>query len=101
MIGADQGPAYPGIPNHEPNVEQGRRAAEHVRRNAVFLREIGNGAYLSESNYFDENSQNNYWGNNHNRLAQIKQKYDPDDLFYVHNGVGSEQWSNNGFTRQL
>jgi FAD/FMN-containing dehydrogenase len=39
------------------------------------------------------------WGGNYARLAQIKQKYDPDGLFFVHNGVGSEQWSTDGFTR--
>jgi hypothetical protein len=33
------------------------------------------------------------------RLAQIKKKHDPDGLFFVHNGVGSEQWTPDGFTR--
>src|SRR5262249_36945990 len=31
-----------------------------------------------------------YWGDNYARLAEIKNKYDPDGLFIVHNGVGSE-----------
>ena len=101
MIGADQGPAYPGIPDHEPDVERGRRAAEHVHRNAAVLQEIGNGAYVSESNFFDADFQNSYWGDNYRRLAQIKQEYDPEGLFFVHNGVGSEQWSADGFTRRL
>jgi len=26
-------------------------------------------------------------------LAEIKRKYDPDGLFFVHSRVGSEQWS--------
>jgi hypothetical protein len=29
----------------------------------------------------------------------VKAKYDPEGLFFVHNGVGSEQWSPDGFTR--
>jgi len=29
----------------------------------------------------------------------VKKKYDPDGLFFVHNGVGSEEWSRDGFTR--
>jgi hypothetical protein len=32
------------------------------------------------------------------RLA-IKQKYDPDGLFFAHHGVGGEAWSEDGFTR--
>ena len=57
------------------------------------------GAYVSESNYFQKDFQQAYWGGNYTRLAEIKTKYDPDGLFIVHNGVGSEQWSADGFTR--
>jgi len=57
------------------------------------------GAYLSESNFFESDFEHSYWGTNHARLAQIKKKYDPDGLFFVHNGVGSEQWTPDGFTR--
>jgi hypothetical protein len=32
-------------------------------------------------------------------LAAVKKKYDPDGLFTVHHGVGSEEWSAYGFTR--
>jgi Berberine and berberine like len=40
-----------------------------------------------------------YWGRNYHRLVEIKRKYDPDGLFFVHNGVGSEKWSADGFTK--
>jgi hypothetical protein len=33
------------------------------------------------------------------RLRQIKDKYDPDGLFFVHHGVGSEDWSADGFEK--
>jgi hypothetical protein len=33
-------------------------------------------------------------------LAEVKKKYDPDGLFFVRHGVGSEQWSADGFTRR-
>jgi hypothetical protein len=57
------------------------------------------GSYVSESNYFEKDWQQSYWGTNYQRLADIKRKYDPDGLFFVHNGVGSEQWSTDGFTK--
>ena len=30
---------------------------------------------------------------------EVKNRYDPDGLFFVHHGVGSERWSADGFTR--
>jgi hypothetical protein len=32
-------------------------------------------------------------------LKQIKRRYDPEGLFFVHHSVGSEGWSADGFTR--
>ncbi len=101
-IAADaQGPAYPGIPGHEPSVVKGRKAAERVDRCMSQLRALvpDPGSYVSESNYFEKGWQHSYWGSNYPRLAEIKRKYDPDGLFFVHNGVGSEQWSADGFTK--
>ena len=57
------------------------------------------GSYVNETNYFEKDWQRAFWGDNYSRLAEIKQKYDPDGLFFVHNGVGSERWSSDGFTR--
>jgi hypothetical protein len=54
---------------------------------------------VSESNYFEKQWQQSFWGTNHRRLAAAKAKYDPQGLFFVHHGVGSEQWSADGFTR--
>ena len=59
------------------------------------------GSYVSESNYFNESWQQAFWGNNYQRLLAVKAKYDPDGLFFVHHGVGSEAWSPDGFTRFL
>jgi hypothetical protein len=57
------------------------------------------GAYVSESNFFESDFQHAYWGKNFARLADVKKKYDPNGLFFVHNGVGSERWSPDGFTK--
>ena len=59
------------------------------------------GSYVSESNYFNESWQQAFWGNNYQRLLAVKAKYDPDGLFFVRHGVGSEAWSRDGFTRFL
>jgi hypothetical protein len=101
IAGDAQGPAYPGIPGHEPSVADGRKAAARVHECMEQLRAIvpNPGAYVSESNYFEKGWQQAYWGSNYLRLAEIKKKYDPDGLFFVHNGVGSEQWSADGFTK--
>ncbi len=56
-------------------------------------------SYVSESNYFNESWQQAFWGGNYRRLHDVKLKYDPDGLFYVRHGVGSEAWSADGFTR--
>jgi len=101
IVADGQGPAYPGIPGQEPSVAEGRKAAGRIDKCIDQLRAVTGqtGAYVSESNYFEKGWQQAYWGSNYPRLAEIKKKYDPDGLFFVHNGVGSEQWSADGFTK--
>ena len=57
------------------------------------------GSYVSEFDDFEADWQSAFWGANYSRLRQVKDKYDPDGLFVVHHGVGSEDWSADGFTR--
>ena len=52
-----------------------------------------------ETDYFDANWQDYFWGDNYARLKRIKQKYDPDGLFFLPHGMGGEDWSADGFTR--
>jgi FAD/FMN-containing dehydrogenase len=101
IVADGQGPAYPGVPGHEPSVEPERKAAVRIDKCMEQLRAVAlnGGAYVSESNYFEKNWQRSYWGSNYPRLLQIKKKYDPAGLFIVHNGVGSEEWSTDGFTK--
>ena len=98
--GVESGPAVPGIPGHEPDMQEARRAADHINKSMETLRQVApdSGSYLSESNFFEPGWQASFWGSNYPRLAQVKKKYDPDGLFFVHHGVGSEEWSADGFT---
>ena len=91
----------PGVPGHEPDLGKGREEASAVAAAADRLRALvpDAGSYANESNYFDRQFAKTYWGPNYPRLAEAKKKYDPQGLFFVHNGVGSEQWSADGFTR--
>lgn len=45
------------------------------------------------------NWKSSYWGPNFDRLAAVKKRYDPKGLFFTHHGVGSDEWSADGFTR--
>ena len=101
IVADGEGPAYPGIPGYEPAVAKGRAAAKAIDQCLEQLRAIAgqSGSYVNETNYFKMGWQQAFWGNNYSRLAKIKQKYDPDGLFFAHNGVGSESWSRDGFTK--
>jgi hypothetical protein len=56
-------------------------------------------SYLAESDFFERGWQVSFWGCNYPRLSAVKERYDPDGLFFVHHGVGSEGWSADGFTK--
>jgi FAD/FMN-containing dehydrogenase len=57
------------------------------------------GCYMSECDYFLADWRRAQWGGNWQRLEAIKRRYDPDGLFIIHHGVGSEDWSEDGFQR--
>ncbi len=101
ILGAEEPPAYPGVPGHEVNAAEGRRDAGAIRRSMAELRKVApdSASYVSESNFFEEQWQRAFWGANYPRLLEAKTKYDPEGLFFVHHGVGSEAWSADGFTR--
>ncbi|OHE96406.1 FAD binding domain-containing protein [Colletotrichum orchidophilum] len=52
----------------------------------------GAGAYMSESDYIEPNFTQAFWGTKYNKALELKKKYDPNDVFYAQNGVGSESW---------
>jgi FAD/FMN-containing dehydrogenase len=101
IIAAGSAPAYPGIPGREPDLTVARRDAGAIDIAMGELRKLvsDGGSYVSETNFFESDWQQSFWGANYPRLQAVKAKYDPDGLFFVHHGVGSEEWSDDGFTR--
>jgi FAD/FMN-containing dehydrogenase len=93
--------AYPGVPGHEPDAAAARTQAEAVDKsmNAILKLLPRVGSYVWETDYFQPHWQEAFWGENYARLLAVKRKYDPDGLFFLHHGVGSEEWSADGFTR--
>jgi len=92
IIGSAQVAAYPGIAGHEPDLEAGREAADSISKAITIIRDAtpGAGTYSNEADYFEPDWQHAFWGTNYARLLEIKRKVDPDNLFHVHHGVGSE-----------
>jgi FAD/FMN-containing dehydrogenase len=102
ITGAFGQPAYPGVPGHEPDEAAARSQAAPVEASMNEIRKLLSrvGSYVWETDYFQENWQDAFWGENYARLRAVKDKYDPNGLFFLHHGVGSEDWSADGFTRR-
>ena len=101
IVAGEGEPAFKNMAGHQPDWERARKAAEQINKAADELLKVAPnaGSYVSESNYFERNWQQSFWGSNYARLATVKKKYDPAGLFFVRHGVGSEEWSDDGFTR--
>jgi len=93
----------PGEPAEgSPQMAQSRERAQRVADAFDALRTVapGAGCYFNECDYFLDDWQRAQWGGHYERLAEIKRRYDPKGLFVVHHGVGSDEWSADGFVRQ-
>jgi FAD/FMN-containing dehydrogenase len=53
----------------------------------------GSGSYMNEADFRQPNWQGVFYGQNYARLLAIKRKWDPESMFYVIKGVGSESWN--------
>ena len=94
-------PLYPGVPWKAPDPATPRNDAQAVDRAMAPLYRIApdGGSYVSESNFFNARWSEAFWGENYPRLLRVKRRYDPEGLFFAHHGVGSEDWSADGFQR--
>jgi FAD/FMN-containing dehydrogenase len=101
IIAGHSPPAFPGLPGQAPDLTAARRDAAAINRamDALLTAVPHAGSYLAESDFFERAWQHAFWGSNYPRLAAVKQHYDPSGLFFVRHGVGSEDWSADGFTR--
>ncbi len=101
ICGALEPPAYPGAAGHEPHPAFARHEAQAVSTAMAPIRRLlaAPASYVAESDYFEPDWRTAYWGANVARLEAVKQRYDPDGLFFVHHGIGSDRWSPDGFTQ--
>jgi len=101
IIADGEGPRFPGQPGAPHDLDAARADARNIDAATAALRKIAprSGSYVSESNYFNANWREEFWGGNYARLRAVKAKYDPEGLFFTHHGVGSEDWSADGFER--
>lgn len=100
-VASEGPPGFPGVAGHEPNVATARRDAAQIGKAMTDLRKVApdGGSYVAECDFFESAWQDASWGRNYPRLLGVKRAYDSDGLFYVRHGVGSEDWSADGFTR--
>ena len=101
ISGAYGPPAYPDVPGHAPDIVAAQARGAKVTAAMDEIRRVvpRAGSYVWETDYAEPHWQEAFWGGNYDRLLAIKSKYDPDGLFFLHHGVGSEDWSADGFTR--
>lgn len=92
IAAAGEQAVYPGIPGHEPDTAQGQRQAAAVTAAMAPIKALRKqpASYFNETDYFQADWQTAFWGDHYARLLQVKNRYDPGGLFYVHHGVGTD-----------
>jgi hypothetical protein len=100
IIGGSGPPNYPKMPGTNPDPVDARTAVTGIADAMDELMSVAPAAnaYVAESDYFQPDWQSAFWGGNYAQLLAIKTRFDPDGLFVIHHGVGSEAWSTDGFT---
>jgi FAD/FMN-containing dehydrogenase len=101
IAGGGGPPRVPGTGVNAPDVAKARDDAARIAETMQVLRRRtgARGSYVSESSFFLHDWRAEQWGPHYARLLAAKRRYDPDGLFTVHHGVGSEDWSADGNLR--
>ncbi|KAK7191755.1 hypothetical protein DPSP01_007209 [Paraphaeosphaeria sporulosa] len=80
----------------DPSTAAGLKQAADDFANKIMgpLRKVtpNGGEYGNEADPWNTNWKQDFWGDNYAQLATLKKKWDPTGLFYVHHGVGSDEW---------
>jgi FAD/FMN-containing dehydrogenase len=92
VFGAVKHPFYPWQQLSDSDREQGLQQVQKVNAAMKILTDAtpDSGAYSNEADYFQENWQKAFWGDNYPRLLEIKNKYDPNHFFQTHHSIGTE-----------
>ena len=77
-------------------VDRGRRLAQEVLQPALTSAAPGTGVYLNENTPYNPDWRQDFWGAHYPRLKAIKEKWDPEGVFWCMACVGSEAWSLDG-----
>lgn len=95
--GWDSGPAVGPVDIQKKNYERFSRYFQPWRDVSP-----DSGSYMGEADPAEPDWQQSFYGDNYERLLEIKQKWDRWDLFWAQTAVGSEGWEvrNNGWPTQ-
>lgn len=82
------------VDSPEQQVERHDRLQSYMQK----WRDItpGGGAYMNEGDMQDPDWKNTFYGDNYGRLLAVKKKWDPESVFWVISGVGSDEWEVRG-----
>ncbi|KAI0064475.1 FAD-binding domain-containing protein [Artomyces pyxidatus] len=72
---------------------------KHIPVLVAMTGETDSGSYSNEGDVREPAFQETFYGPNYQKLLSIKAAYDPNDLFIVGAGVGSERWDAEGLCR--
>ncbi|KAE8136429.1 hypothetical protein BDV38DRAFT_272028 [Aspergillus pseudotamarii] len=73
-------------------VRQVRDYATSKKLEAMKAAAPGTGTYLNEADPYDPDWKEDFYGDQYNWLKSVKQKYDPDGVFWCYRCVGYEGW---------
>ncbi|KAF4334579.1 isoamyl alcohol oxidase [Fusarium beomiforme] len=73
-------------------VRQVRDYATSKKLTAMRIAAPGFGTYLNEADPYGPDWKEDFYGNQYNWLKSVKQKYDPDEVFWCYRCVGYEGW---------